>query len=62
MTTFEAVMLCEGAEEAENELQLIDAWQLLIDTNIVWELQGFFGRKARRLINAGICSIKQGEI
>lgn len=53
MTDFDAVMIAEGVEEATIEKQL-EAWQYLVDTGIVWKLQGFFGRMAQRLIDEGI--------
>jgi hypothetical protein len=56
MTDFDAVMIAEGAQEADSEEQLIEAWQHLIDTGLAWKLQGFFGRTASRLIEDGICT------
>ena len=55
MDTFTAVMIAEGAQEPESEQEQIDAWQHLIDTGLAWQLQGFFGRSAQNLIDAGIC-------
>jgi len=55
MDTFEATMIAEGVDEADEATQ-IQAWQLLIDTGVVWQLQGFFGRAAAALIEAGICT------
>ena len=54
MDTFTAISLIEGIEEAE-EFEIIEAWQYLIDTGIVWSLQGFYGRMARDLIETGVC-------
>jgi hypothetical protein len=56
MSTFTATMIAEGAEEAESEEQVIEAWQHLIDTGLAWQLQGWFGRQAQALIDKGICS------
>ena len=57
MSTFDAVMIAEGVQEADQE-NVIEAWQTLIDTGLAWQLQGFFGRTAQNLIDAGICSAK----
>lgn len=60
MNTYDAVMIAEGVQEPESEEQLIEAWQFLIDTGLCWQLQGWFGRQAQSLIDAGICH-KAGE-
>ena len=49
-----AVGLAEGWIEAENEQLVVDAWQYLHDTGLAYDLQGWFGRTARYLINEGI--------
>ena len=54
MDNFTATMIAEGAEEADEDTQ-IEAWQLLIDTGTCWKLQGWFGRQAAALIDAGVC-------
>lgn len=55
MDIFTATMIAEGVEAPESEEQRIEAWQLLIDTGICWSLQGWFGRQAAALIDAGVC-------
>lgn len=55
MTSYRATMIAEGVEEAEDEDEVIEAWQHLIDTGLAWQLQGSFGRTARHLISEGIC-------
>jgi hypothetical protein len=60
MDTFTAINLIEGLEDAE-EFEVIEAWQYLIDTGIVWSLQGYYGRTAQALINEGICYINASE-
>ena len=59
MNTFDAIMIAEGVEPATMDEQQA-AWQHLIDTGVCWNLQGFFGRTARYLIDEGICSPPPG--
>ena len=56
LDNYTAVGIAEGFVEAESEEQVIEAWQHLIDTGLCWRLQGFFGRTAQGLINAGVCT------
>lgn len=55
MDNYTAVGIAEGFIEADSEEQVIEAWQKLIDTGMAWQLQGWFGRQAMSLIDAGIC-------
>jgi hypothetical protein len=55
MDDYTAVMIAEGVEPADEDEQL-EAWQHLIGTGLVWRLQGWFGRTARQLIDAGLCT------
>ena len=60
MTTYDAVMIAECAMEPpgdtpeEQDAAYIAAWQILVDTDLAWSLQGWFGREATRLIEAGV--------
>jgi len=57
VNTIDAIIIAESLiTDAE---QYIAAWQHLIDTGLVWQLQGWFGRTAENLIKAGICSAVQ---
>ena len=53
MTTYDAVMIAEGVYEGDTN-QMQEAWQMIVDTGLVWSLQGSFGREAARLIKAGV--------
>jgi|CXWK01.1.fsa_nt_gi hypothetical protein len=57
----QAVMVCEGAEEATEEFQL-ECWQYLVDTGAVHVLQGWFGRTAAALIQAGLINKPNGGV
>jgi hypothetical protein len=48
------IMAFEGGEVSEEEL--VEGFQHLIDTGQAWTLQGFYGRTAAALIEAGLCS------
>ena len=60
MTIFEATMIVEGSWELAgvepSEEAYIEAAQMLIDTGIAGQLQGFFGRTCAALIEQGYCS------
>ncbi len=48
-----AIQILEGSFPSSEEEQL-DAWQLLIDTGIAWQLQGTYARGAESLIERGL--------
>ena len=55
MDNFTAISIAEGfggGEDATQEQQR-EAWQHLVDTGLAWTLQGWFGRTAKALIDAG---------
>ena len=45
------IELGEGTEQDQ-----IAAWQYLIDTGTVWQMQGIYGRTAVYLIDEGLCT------
>ena len=57
MNDYDAVMIAEGVIEVDEDKQ-IEAWQHLLDTGLVWSLQGWFGRTAMDLIEQGIIERK----
>jgi hypothetical protein len=54
MNDLAAVLIAEGAEAAASEEEYLAAWQRLVDTGLVWRLQGTFGRTANALLLAGM--------
>lgn len=54
MDNFEAIMIAEGEIDATKETY-IEAWQFLIDTGMCWQLQGWYGREATRMIEENLC-------
>lgn len=59
MDSFTATGIAEGWIDCESEDQYIDAWQTLVDTGLAWQLQGWFGRTAARLIEDGVIHAKE---
>ena len=61
MTSYEAIMIAEGAQPSTEELY-IEAWQYLIDTDLCWQLQGWFGREATRMIEENLCHVAHTRV
>ena len=55
---FTAIGIAEGFLECNSEEEMIKAWQHLVDTDLAWKLQGWFGRTATDLINEGLIKAK----
>lgn len=55
MNSYTATGIAEGFIEAASHEEVVEAWQHLIDTGLCWQLQGWFGRTARNLIEDGVC-------
>jgi hypothetical protein len=53
------IMAYEGGEL--DEAATVDGFQHLIDSGIVWDLQGHYGRTAAALIKAGLCHSVQAK-
>ena len=51
------IMDFEGGEL--DDVEIIKGFQHLIDTGLVWSLQGSYGRMAKHLIEEGYCHEKQ---
>ena len=59
MNPLEAIGIAEGFIEADSEEKYVEAWQYLLDTGLVWSLQGWFGRTAVSMIKAGQIIVKE---
>ena len=60
MDTLQAITIIEGSI-ASTEEDNIDAWQSLVNSGMVWKLQGWYGRRAMELIQTGEISNKGEE-
>jgi len=49
-----AIMAFENGDL--NDEETVELFQQLIDSGLAWQLQGSYGRMARRLIEAGYCT------
>jgi len=54
MNDYLAVGIAEGFEEAENQEQVIEAWQYIYDNELHHKLQGWFGRTVHSLLAQGV--------
>ena len=54
MPSIDFIIRFENGEAEEEEV--ITEFQNMINSGIVWQLQGFYGRTAARLIEAGLCT------
>lgn len=58
MSPYRDCGLAEGFEEGSEE-EVVEAWQYLVDTGLAWSLQGWYGRTASNMIEAGIIHAKE---
>ncbi|MGD9168489.1 MAG: hypothetical protein PVI97_00330 [Candidatus Thiodiazotropha sp.] len=56
MSLYDACMIAEGVDEDVDFEEFTAAWQFLIDTGACWELQGWYGRMAVRMIEDRHCT------
>ena len=61
MEPMEAIGIAEGLVKNDSEEKYIEAWQFLLDTGMVWSLQGWFGRTAVAMIEAGQLVVKEAD-
>lgn len=56
MNPTDAVMIITGVDQVTDNDTMIEAWQTVIDTGLVWKLEGYYGRTAVNLIEEGLCT------
>lgn len=57
MSNYDEVGAMMAYEDGElDEVETIELFQHLIDSGLVWNLQGSYGRMARELIEKGVCN------
>jgi len=61
LSSLDACLILEGEYPDATDDDCINSLQLLIDTGIVWNLQGTYGRMAASAIDSGICH-QAGEV
>jgi hypothetical protein len=55
--TVDKIIAYEGGDMSDEET--IEFFQELINSGLVWNLQGSYGRTAKQLIDAGLCTAKK---
>ena len=60
MNMMDAIEIIEERDDATIQ-EYIDAFAYLIESKVVWGLQGFYGRTARHLIDCGAIS-EEGKV
>ena len=56
MDNYTAIGLAEGFVEAQSDEQVIEAWQYIYDHKLYLSLRGFFGRRVKAMLDAGVIS------
>ena len=56
----ESIVKFENGDMSESEV--VDFFQEIINSGLVWQLQGFYGRIAEDLIEEGLCIDHSGSI
>jgi hypothetical protein len=60
MGTIDKLMAFENGDLSE--VEIVELFQHLVNTGVAWQLQGFYGRTAARLIEAGLVTPKRTPV
>jgi hypothetical protein len=52
MTLFDKIIAFENGQLDDDDT--VELFQQLVDSGLAWQLQGFYGRQAMDMINAGL--------
>ena len=50
MDVSKAIDIVEGLRDPNDEYEALEAWQVLVDTDMAWKLQGRIGRTAQEIV------------
>ena len=59
MNAVTAIMIIQGDKDPETLEEYLEAAQMLVDTGLAWQLQGFFGRTCEELIRQGLIKSRE---
>jgi hypothetical protein len=60
MTTIDKIIAYENGDMSDPQ-EAIAFFQEIIDSGLVWQLQGHYGRVAKSLIDAGLCTLNENK-
>jgi hypothetical protein len=62
MDVSKAIDIVEGLRDPNDEYEALEAWQVLVDTDMAWKLQGRIGRTAQEMLDYGYLRPKKSEL
>ncbi len=62
MDVSKAIDIVEGLRDPNDEYEALEAWQVLVGTDMAWKLQGRIGRTAKEMIDYGYLRPKKSEL
>jgi len=60
MTTTDKIIAYENGDMSDPQ-EAIEFFQEIIDSGLVWQLQGHYIRVAKSLIDAGLCTLSENK-